>query len=60
GWGRNVLGPQIFFAQTGPQRIRIQTREDGLAIDQVVLSPERFLTSAPGTLKNDSTILIRP
>jgi hypothetical protein len=60
GWGVGVLGPLIYFAQTGTQRIRIQTREDGLAIDQIVLSPERFLTSAPGALKNDTTILARP
>ena len=33
GWGIGVLGPQIFFQSTGPQTIRIQTREDGLSID---------------------------
>ena len=60
GWGRGVLGPQIFFQNTGTQRIRIQTREDGMSIDQIVLSPSRFLTTAPGALKNDTTILIRP
>jgi hypothetical protein len=31
-----------------------------LAIDQIVLSPGRFLNSSPGALKNDTTILIRP
>ncbi|MGH8636726.1 MAG: purple acid phosphatase family protein [Burkholderiales bacterium] len=60
GWGRGVSGPQIFFAQTGTQRIRIQTREDGLAVDQIVLSPGRYLNSSPGALKNDTTILTRP
>ena len=57
GWGQGVLGPQIYFAKTGTQRIRIQTREDGLSIDQIVLSPQRYLTSSPGALKNDTTIL---
>ncbi len=60
GWGRGVLGPQFFFARSGSQRIRVQTREDGLSIDQIVLSPGQFLNSSPGALKNDTTILIRP
>ena len=57
GYGTGVLGPVVYFATSGPQRIRIQTREDGLGIDQVVLSPARYLTAAPGALKNDRTIL---
>ena len=60
GYGANVLGPLIYFASGGTQRIRIQTREDGLAIDQIVLSPLEYLTAAPGALKNDSTILAKP
>lgn len=59
GWGNGVLGPQIFFAASGPQRIRIQPREDGLSIDQIVLSPSTYLTAAPGPTKNDTTILNR-
>ena len=54
------MGPLIRFSQDGPQRIRVQTREDGLAIDQIVLSPSRYLNASPGALKNDNTILIRP
>ena len=57
GYGPGVLGPTVKFDTTGPQRIRIQTREDGFRIDQIVLSSERYLTVAPGALKNDSTIL---
>jgi phosphatidylserine/phosphatidylglycerophosphate/cardiolipin synthase-like enzyme len=57
GYGNNVLGPLVYFASTGPQTIRFQTREDGLSIDQVVLSPETFLTARPGAAKNDTTIL---
>jgi hypothetical protein len=59
GWGPGVPGPTIYFAATGSQRIRIQTREDGLSIDQIVLSAERFLTASPGSTKNDVTILPR-
>ncbi len=57
GYGVGVLGPVVYFATTGPQRMRIQTREDGLAIDQIVLSPSSYLTTAPGKVKNDATIL---
>ena len=57
GWGTGVAGPHIYFAATGPQTIRIQTREDGLSIDQVILSPQRYLTSTPGATKNDTTIV---
>ena len=60
GWGVGVMGPLIRFSRSGTQRIRIQPREDGLAIDQIVLSPSRYLTASPGALKNDTTILIRP
>jgi phosphatidylserine/phosphatidylglycerophosphate/cardiolipin synthase-like enzyme len=59
GWGIDALGPVVYFEADGPQRIRIQTREDGLAIDQVVLSAVTYLNSAPGALKNDTTILPR-
>lgn len=57
GWGVGQLGPEIRFGTTGPQTIRIQTREDGLTIDQIVLSPTAFITTAPGVLKLDTTIL---
>ena len=57
GWGVGVLGPVIYFANTGTQRLRVQTREDGLTIDQIVLSPDKWIQSAPGALKNDTTIL---
>ena len=57
GWGTGVLGPVIYFATTGTQRIRIQNREDGLSFDQIVLSPERYLNTAPGTGKFDTTIV---
>jgi hypothetical protein len=57
GYGTNVLGPVVYFASPGRQRVRFQVREDGLAIDQVVLSAVRFLTQPPGGTKNDATIL---
>jgi len=59
GWGANVLGPTITFTSPGPHRLRVQVREDGLAIDQVLLSPSKFLSASPGALKNDTTIYPR-
>lgn len=55
GWG--YLGPHIYFQSTGIQTIRIQTREDGLSIDQIVLSPGSYLSASPGALWNDTVIL---
>ncbi|MGH9141933.1 MAG: Ig-like domain-containing protein, partial [Vicinamibacterales bacterium] len=60
GYGVGVLGPAIYFAASGPQRLRIQTREDGLGIDQIVLSAGTYLTTAPGATKNDTTIVTPP
>lgn len=57
GFGSGVLGPEIYFEATGPQTIRVQRREDGIRIDQIVLSAGRWLTVAPGPVANDATIL---
>ena len=58
GWGAvDAPGVRIRFEQGGWQRLRIQRREDGLSIDQIVLSAEQYLTTRPGTAKNDTTIL---
>ena len=70
GWGWNdneyggtALGVPVRFANSGTHRIRIQTREDGLSIDQIVLSAARYLSSAPGPVRDDATFLescVRP
>ena len=57
GWGVGVLGPLVRFATSGTHTIRIQTREDGFSVDQIVLSSGKYLSAAPGSLKNDTTIL---
>ena len=57
GWGVGVLGPDIYFQSSGTQTIRVQVREDGLSIDQIVLSPSLYRFVSPGALRNDSTIL---
>ena len=48
GWGSaTALGPKVYFSSTGTQRMRIQTREDGLSIDQIVLSASTYASTAP-------------
>jgi hypothetical protein len=60
GWADAAYGglaAPIYFNQDGVQRIRIQQREDGLRIDQVVISAASHFTSAPGSLKHDTTLV---
>ena len=59
GYGTNVLGPNIVFTTSGVHTIRIQVREDGLSIDQIILSPAKFLTQPPGVLRNDANVYPR-
>jgi hypothetical protein len=59
GYGKGVVGPLLYFERTGPQTIRIQQREDGLSIDQIVISPARYLSLAPGLPKYDVTVVSR-
>jgi phosphatidylserine/phosphatidylglycerophosphate/cardiolipin synthase-like enzyme len=60
GWADNGFGnfgPDIYFATTGTHTIRIQPRDDGAIVDQIVLSPDTYVRTAPGAAKNDWTIL---
>jgi PKD repeat protein len=65
GWGwqdnGHWLGTSsvVRFQAAGPQTIRIQTREDGVQIDQIVLSPVRYASTAPGSPTNDGIMLPR-
>jgi FG-GAP-like repeat len=43
----------------GRAGIWIQTREDGVMIDQIVLSSNKYKTTRPGAAKNDAVILRR-
>jgi len=55
GWG--ALGVDVQFATTGGHTLRIQQREDGAIVDQIVLSPNTYRTASPGPRQNDATIL---
>ena len=62
GWadqGWNGLGTHIYFATSGSHTLRIQQREDGVLFDQIVLSPDTFLTAPPGQQNRDGTIVPR-
>ncbi|PYR75034.1 MAG: hypothetical protein DMF86_16530 [Acidobacteria bacterium] len=45
------------FAASGTHTLRIQLREDGVQLDQIVLSPTTYYNAAPGGPTNDSTIV---
>jgi hypothetical protein len=47
----------VYFKASGPQRMRVQQREDGVTFDQVVLSAGEYRAESPGQLKNDDTIV---
>ncbi len=66
GWG--WVGGAYWLAQTstiqftssGSHTVRVQSREDGAEVDQIVLSPATYLSRPPGSASNDSTVLPRP
>ena len=60
GWADNTWdtrGPDLYFSAAGTHTIRIQQREDGAIVDQIVLSPNVYLNGAPGARDGDNTIL---
>ena len=46
----------IYFPASGAQTLLVQQRTDGAIVDQIVLSPDAFLSSPPGGTLNDATI----
>ena len=50
----------VTFATSGIHTMRIQVREDGVQLDQIVLSSAHYVTAAPGALTNDTTIVPKP
>ena len=57
GYGAGVLGPAVRFQTAGSHTMAVQIREDGFSIDQIVVSSGKYLGTAPGALKNDTTKL---
>jgi endonuclease/exonuclease/phosphatase family metal-dependent hydrolase len=66
GWGWHNAAwwltqeTQVKFAAAGRHTVRVQLREDGVEVDQIVLSPITFASKAPGTIINDTTIVAKP
>jgi len=61
GWtdnGWSAPGPDIYFKTSGTHTLRVQQREDGVSIDQIVISGDVYRTIAPGARRNDATILL--
>jgi hypothetical protein len=49
--------PVVRFTSSSPQTIRVQIREDGVEIDQIVLSPITYFGASPGASSADTTIV---
>jgi hypothetical protein len=47
----------VRFQTRGRQKIRVQTREDGVDVDQIVLSAGPYLSVAPGAVKDDTVVV---
>jgi hypothetical protein len=64
GWGWNdpgwaTLAAPVYVDRDGRQTLRIQQREDGVSIDQIVISAQRYLALSPGALINDTTVVAK-
>jgi hypothetical protein len=64
GWQRNAYWlsdtGDVWFQNSGTHTIRVQVREDGVEIDQIVISPSSYATNSPGSVSNDNTIVPPP
>jgi hypothetical protein len=64
GWQRNAYWladtGDVWFPASGTHTIRVQVREDGVEIDQIVISPAQYANAAPGPVTGDSTIVPKP
>jgi hypothetical protein len=64
GWRRNAYWlpdtGDVRFERTGTHTIRVQVREDGAEIDQIILSPTTYAETAPGAGSGDGTIVPKP
>jgi hypothetical protein len=58
-YGAGALAGPIYFNSAGVQTLRLQQREDGVSIDQIVLSSGKYVATAPGALEDDAVILPR-
>ena len=50
----------VTFPTSGTRTVRVQVREDGVMVDQIVLSPAAYMNGAPGSVTNDNTIVPKP
>jgi len=64
GWQRNAYWlsdtGDVWFQNSGTHTIRVQVREDGVEIDQIVISPTTYANNSPGAVSNDTTIVQKP
>jgi len=54
GWswhdnGLCSLGHPLYFKNSGTHTMRVQLRQNGISLDQILLSPQQYLSTAPGS-----------
>src|SRR5205823_5944450 len=59
GWGIGNRGPALYLAQTGAHTIRVQARENGFAIDQIIVSSSKWLNDRPFRSRSAATRINR-
>jgi len=63
GWGwQNTAywlsqATTVTFATSVAHTMRVQVREDGVQLDQIVLSASQYANAPPGPVHNDTTIV---
>ena len=64
GWQDNAWwleeSSAVRFATSGRHRVRVQTREDGVDVDQIVLSASRYEVTPPGAVRDDTVVVPQP
>jgi PKD repeat protein len=61
GWANTAYwltqATTVTFDKSGTHTLRLQVREDGVQVDQIVLSPSTYIASPPGSALDDNTIV---
>jgi len=50
----------LTFASSGSHTLRLQVREDGVRLDQIVVGPTTCVNTPPGPASNDATRVPKP
>ena len=64
GWANGAYwlsqSPTVVFSGSGSRTLRVQVREDGVQLDQIVLSAVTYRSTPPGSVTDDATTVPKP